>query len=46
VLPLHHLTLVNSNNKALVLDVVEAPANRHDDAPDDYYISDLYDLKL
>jgi len=25
-----------------IFEVVEAPADRHDDAPDDYYISDLY----
>jgi len=25
-----------------LFEVVEAPADRHDDAPDDYYISDLY----
>jgi len=31
-----------SGQQRRLFEVVEAPADRHDDAPDDYYISDLY----
>ena len=36
-----HAAAAASGQRRL-FEVVEAPADRHDDAPDDYYISDLY----